>query len=461
MNFWQLSASEIAQGIKARQMSAQEVLKAHLRRLDEVNPKINAVVQQTSSIAMEQAEKIDKKVKNNEELGMLAGVPVTVKINIDQKNYATTNGARVNQHNIAKEDSPIVKNFINADAIIIGRTNAPAFSLRWFTNNEFHGRTLNPHNSLITPGGSSGGASAAVAAGICPIAHGTDIAGSIRYPAYACGIHGIRPSFGKVPTYNATTGDRYIGGQLMAVSGPLARTVDDLRIALNVLSKGDLRDPWYISEPKFDEDFKRTVAISPFPNDMPTNASIVNHIRSSAAILEKQGWKVEEVECPSFSKLADINLKLWMAETTAMKDLIYEEKDPHAIFVYEHMKKKCGTLNLTDIMECIKERSEEIRVWTLFLKKYSLLICPISSSLPFHDQLDVKSEEAFDEVLNAQLTQLGLPVLGFPGLSLATGIENSIPLGIQLISNRFREDIIFKAGAAIERELYMPQVATI
>ena len=127
MNFWQLSASEIAQGIKAGQMSAQEVLNAHLRRLEEVNPKINAVVQQTSSIAMEQAEKIDKKVKNNEELGMLAGVPVTVKINIDQKNYATTNGARVNQHNIAKENSPIVKNFVNADAIIIGRTNAPAF----------------------------------------------------------------------------------------------------------------------------------------------------------------------------------------------------------------------------------------------------------------------------------------------------------------------------------------------
>ena len=89
------------------------------------------------------------------------------------------------------------------------------------------------------------------------------------------------------------------------------------------------------------------------------------------------------------------------------------------------------------------------------------MICPISSSLPFHDQFDVKNEEAFDEVLNAQLTQLGLPVLGFPGLSLATGIENSMPLGIQLISNRFREDIIFKAGAAIERELYMPQVATI
>ena len=461
MKLWELSASEIVTDIKNRKISAYEVTKAHLERLEQINPKINAVVQEMPEEALKRAKLIDRKVQKNEPLGLLSGVPVTVKVNVDQENYPTTNGASINKNTVAKENSPVVKNFIDADAIIIGRTNAPSFSMRWFTNNQLHGHTKNPHNKTLTPGGSSGGASSAVAAGICPVAHGTDIAGSIRYPAYACGIHGLRPSFGKVPTFNATTGDRFIGGQLMAVSGPLARSINDIKLSLKALSKMDFRDPWCIDQSPENNGFEKRVAITYFPDEMQTDPKIVSKIQDAAAILKDSGWSIEEVECPSFLPLADINLKLWMAESSTLKSAIYKEGDPEAIFVFEHMTERCGEPNLENIMACIKDRAKQIRIWSEFLAKYPLLICPVSSKLPFIDQLDMAGKREFDEILDAQLTQLGLPVLGFPGLSLATGIENNVPSGIQLISNRFREDIILAAGEIIERELFKPGIAKI
>ncbi len=458
MFLWKLTATEIIDGIKARKFSAYEVTKAHLDRLESVNPMINAVVHEMPEKALQKAREIDRKVYKNEDIGLLAGVPVTVKVNIDQKNFATTNGVTINQKAIAKEDSPVVRNLKKADAIIIGRTNTPSFSLRWFTNNLLHGHTKNPVNQKLTPGGSSGGASASVAAGICPIAHGTDIAGSIRYPAYACGVHGIRPSFGRVPTYNATTGDRFLGGQLMAVSGPLARSIDDLKIALQAFSEEDLRDPWYTKAQKFEKPFYRKAAISPFPDSMNTDKKIVSEIHKAKEILEENGWLVEEVECPSFCELANINLRLWMAESSTIKDFLYKEKDEDAIFVYEHMVKKCGNIGLDEIMTCIKNRASQIRKWSAFLNTYSLLICPTSARLPFLDQEDVKGSNEFEDILEAQLTQLGLPVIGFPGLALATGVDNMMPCGIQLISNKFREDIILEAGRIVEGALYRPSV---
>ena len=461
MKLWELSASEIVTDIKNRKISAYEVTKAHLDRLEQINPKINAVVQEMPEEALKRANMIDKKIQKNENLGLLSGVPVTVKVNVDQENYPTTNGVNINKNAIAKENSPVVKNFIDADAIIIGRTNAPSFSMRWFTKNQLHGHTKNPHNKTLTPGGSSGGAGSAVAAGICPVAHGTDIAGSIRYPAYACGIHGLRPSFGKVPTFNATTGDRFIGGQLMAVSGPLARSINDIKLSLKALSKMDFRDPWCIDISPKSNDFEKRVAITYFPDEIQTDPKIVSKIQDAAAILKDNGWSIKEVECPSFLPLADINLKLWMAESSTLKSAIYKEGDPEAIFVFEHMTERCGEPNLENIMACIKDRAKQIRIWSEFLRKYPLLICPVSSKLPFIDQLDMAGKREFDEILDAQLTQLGLPVLGFPGLSLATGIENNVPSGIQLISNRFREDIILAAGEIIERDLFKPGIVKI
>ena len=211
---FRLTASELVPLISAGHLSAREVLTSVLARMDRVNPDLNAVVQRMDAEAIVAADAVDAALARGENLGPLAGVPVTVKVIVDQAGHATTNGLRTQSGLVATDDSPVVANLRKAGAIIVGRTNTPAFSLRWFTRNSLHGATRNPHDATLTPGGSSGGAGAAVAAGIGAIGHGTDIAGSIRYPAYACGVHGLRPSLGRVPAYNATGGDRMIGAQM-------------------------------------------------------------------------------------------------------------------------------------------------------------------------------------------------------------------------------------------------------
>jgi amidase len=196
---WRKNAAEVASLVKAGKVSAVEATQAALDRLEQVNGKLNAVVIQTQDDAFRSAHLVDQAIQRGEDPGLLAGVPVTVKVNIDQAGYANTNGLKMQGSLIAEYDSPVVTNFRKSGAIIIGRTNTPAFSLRWFTRNQLHGHTLNPHNSSITPGGSSGGAASATAAGIGAIGHGTDIGGAIRYPAYACGLQGFALPLGVFP----------------------------------------------------------------------------------------------------------------------------------------------------------------------------------------------------------------------------------------------------------------------
>src|SRR3978361_1909721 len=203
-DLWRLSAADVAALIRSRKISAKQAASAALARLDAVNPAINAVVDHRPGDVLAHADAIDAAIARGEDVGALAGVPVTVKVNIDQQGFATTNGLKLQRDVIAKINSPVIDNLRKAGAVILGRTNCPAFSYRWFTTNLIHGDTKNPRDPGITPGGSSGGAGAAVAAGIGHIAHGTDIAGSIRYPAYACGVHGLRPAPGRAATFNAS-----------------------------------------------------------------------------------------------------------------------------------------------------------------------------------------------------------------------------------------------------------------
>ena len=248
-DLWRLSAADLATLVKSKKVSAREAAKAGLGRLDAVNPKLNAVIDHRPEDVLKQADAVDAAIARGEDPGVLAGVPVTIKANVDQEGFATTNGLKLQRDLIAREDNPVVANFRKAGAVLLGRTNCPAFSYRWFTTNLVHGDTKNPRDASLTPGGSSGGAGSAVAAGIGHIAHGTDIAGSIRYPAYACGVHGLRPTLGRIPAFNPALPERPIGPQIMAVSGPLARTVNDLRISLAAMSARDARDPWFVPAP--------------------------------------------------------------------------------------------------------------------------------------------------------------------------------------------------------------------
>ncbi|MDG4649724.1 amidase family protein [Roseibacterium sp. SDUM158017] len=448
---WELTASRIAADVRARRMSATEVTQAHLDRLASVNPRINAVVQEFPDEALAAAREVDAAIARGEDPGPLCGVPVTIKVNVDQKGHATTNGLKLLEGLVATEDSPVVANIRKAGGVIVGRTNTPAFSLRWFTRNDLHGQTLNPRDRAITPGGSSGGTAAAVAAGVCALGHGTDIAGSIRYPAYACGLHGLRPTVGRVPAYNSSAPDRFIGAQLMAVSGPIARSVEDLGIAFAAMSAPDARDPWYVRAPIGGADFPRRAALAPAPDGMPVCDEVRAALVEAADRLRDAGWTVDEVECPPMRHAAEINACLWMAETQfGMRDMLDREAEADAQFVFARMSERAGEVGFRTLMEALQARVSLVRQWELFLRERPVVLCPVSGELPFDQQLDVASDAAFGQVYEAQLTQRGIPAIGLPALAVATGAASGRPVGVQLIGPRFREDIVLAAGRDIE-----------
>src|SRR5215475_6667802 len=295
-DLWRLSAADLAALIRSKQVSAKDAATDALARLEVVNPVINAVIDFRVADVLEQAGIVDAAIARGEEIGPLMGVPVTVKVNVDQQGFATTNGVTLQRDVIARSNSPVVDNLRKAGAVILGRTNCPAFSYRWFTTNLIHGDTKNPHDPAITPGGSSGGAGAAVAAGIGAIAHGTDIAGSIRYPAYACGVHGLRPTLGRVAGYNAALPDRPVGPQLCAVSGPLARTIGDLRLALAAMSVHDARDPWWVPAPLEGPPMAKRAALCVAPDGLQTAPEIAAAVTEAGQRLERAGWTVETIE---------------------------------------------------------------------------------------------------------------------------------------------------------------------
>lgn len=460
-DLFRMTGQQIAQAVRSKDLTATEVTEAHIARLDAVNPAINAVVQDGRDQARDAARQLDTAIARGEAPRPMAGVPFTTKVNVDQAGFATTNGLTQLQDNEAAHDSPVVANIRKAGGIIIGRTNTPAFSMRWFTKNRLHGQTLNPRDTGLTPGGSSGGAAAAVAAGICAVGHGTDIAGSIRYPAYACGLHGMRPSLGRVPAYNASGPDRFIGAQLMAVSGPIARSIDDIELSLRAMSVSDALDPWHSPVPLEPRPFEKRAALSLEPDGMPVAASVKAALVEAAKALEAAGWQVEETPCPPMRDAARINAILWMAETQfAQADMVAKEEDTDAQFVFDQMSRDVGPIDLDTVMAALQRRAGLMRDWELFSQRYPVLICPVSGELPFDQQLDVRSETDFARVYEAQLTQRGLPVMGMPALAVATGSADGRPIGVQLVSGKFREDILLDAGRIIEAASPAPKVVT-
>ena len=449
--FCRLPATEIAALVRARKASATEVAKDALARLDAANPPINAVVDHRPEETLAEAARVDAAIARGEVPGPMAGVPVTIKVNIDQKGYATTNGLKIQKDHRATEDNPVVANLRRAGAVILGRTNTPAFSLRWFCRNGVHGHTKNPWDPGITPGGSSGGAAAATAAGIGAIGHGTDIGGSIRYPAYACGVHGLRPTLGRIPAWNPSFPDRHIGGQLMAVSGPIARTIADVKLGFEAMAARDIREPWWVDAPMAGPPAPKRAALCVRPEGLPTVPEVEAALRDAAKRLEAAGWTVEEVDLPPLREPAQLQALLWLAETRrGLNKAIAAEGDPDATFVYAQMEELCPPPDLFAFMDALQKRVGFVREWMEFFERYPIAISPVSAELPFKDLLDVESPETFRRLMEAQLTQVGLPLMGLPGLTVTTGLVGRVPVGVQLLAGRYREDLLFQAGAVIE-----------
>ena len=451
-DLWRLSAADLAALIKSRKVSAKEAATAALARLDAVNPAINAVVDHRPAEVLAQAAAIDAAIARNEDVGSLAGVPVTVKVNIDQQGFATTNGLKIQRDAIAKTNSPVIDNLRKAGAVILGRTNCPAFSYRWFTTNLIHGDTKNPRDAGITPGGSSGGAGAAVAAGIGHIAHGTDIAGSIRYPAYACGVHGLRPTVGRIAAFNPGLPERTIGPQISAVSGPLARTIGDLRIALAAMSGKDLRDPWWVPAPLEGPAVPKRAALCLRPDGLATAPEVQAAVADAGKRLERAGWVVEEVETtPSLREAAELQTKLWLGDSyEAQLEAAEREGDPGALACLRGKRHEVFPFDAAAFSKTLTRRATLARDWLMFLEKYAVVVMPVSGELPFPDGLDRRDDASFARVWQAQMPQIAIPFVGLPALTVTTGLVGRVPVGVQVVASRYREDLCLLAGEAIE-----------
>src|SRR5438067_2302194 len=369
-DLWRLSAAEMASLIRSKEVSAKEAATAALARLDAVNPKINAVVDHRPEDVLAQASAIDAAIGRGEDAGPLGGVPVTVKVNIDQAGFATTNGLKLQRDAIAKSNNPVIDNLRKSGAVILGRTNCPAFSYRWFTTNLIHGDTRNPRDPGITPGGSSGAAGGAVPPGSAHIAHGTDIAGPIRYPAYACGVHGLRPTMGRVAAFSAALPERPIGPQISAVSGPLARTIGDIRLALAAMSARDVRDPWWVPAPLEGPSMPKRAALCLQPDGLQTCSEVKVALAEAGKRLERAGWLIEEMATtPPLREAADLQTKLWLGDGyEAQLAAAEREGDPGALACLRGNRATVFPFPAAAFSKALTRRATLSRVWLQFLE---------------------------------------------------------------------------------------------
>src|SRR3569623_426820 len=386
---WAWSATDIAKAIRAGEVSCAEVIESNLSRIDAVNPVLNAIVDYFPDEARAAAKLADEAVARGDELGPLHGVPVTFKINVDYKGKANTNGVVAFKDVIAPGDAPVVANWKKAGAIAVGLTNVPAFSTRYFTDNDLHGHTVNPWNDGITPGGSSGGAASAVASGMGALAHGNDRAGSIRQPAYSCGVYGIRPSFGRVPAFNPSAkADRALSSQLTSVQGPLARSIADLRAGLTAMCAGDVRDPWWVPAPLYGAgerkgEPKRIALVTSLPEER-IDPEVAKAVAEAGRWLQEAGYAVEEVKLPMLAEAQKIFYGLVMTEARAAgsQSAIDTLGDPRVRRARGDTLSYSTHFDGAGYIAALTRRTAMIREVALLMDKYPLMILPVSWFLP-------------------------------------------------------------------------------
>lgn len=453
MELWEVDATDLAAMIRTGRASAREAVEACLARMDAVNPAINAVVRRLDDEALAAADAADAARARGEALGPLHGVPVTTKVNVDQKGCPTDNGVVAYRDLIAAEDSPVVANLRQAGAIIIGRTNAPAFSMRMFTDNALHGRTLNPLDPAVTPGGSSGGAGAAVATGMGPIGHGNDIGGSVRIPANCCGIVGLRTAFGRVPAINPSApGGRPMGAQLMSVQGPHTRTVRDARLALAAMAQADRRDWKWADMPLKGPSMAKPLRVALVP-EVPggyTHPAQAAAVREAGRHLRAAGYVVDEVMPPDPHRVIELWHRICMADVfTGLWPLMQQVGDDDGQAAMRSWLELYPRGDLTDYVNALSERDAMLMRWMVWFEQWPLLVMPVLCDLPPAQRADV-TVDGQRKTLELMRASLVAPLLGLPGLAVPVLRSGRLRTGVQIMASRWREDLCLDAGEIIE-----------
>jgi amidase len=456
---WRWNAVDIATQIRARTVSCVEVLQAFYDRTDSVNPRLNAIVHADRKRAFDAAHQADDLLRRApHEAGILHGVPLTIKLNADVAGEATTNGVPAYAGRVAPADSAVVTNLRRAGAIITGRTNVPPFSFRWFTEGPLYGRTLNPWSADITSGGSSGGAGVSVATGMCAIAHGTDIAGSIRYPAYVNGVIGLRTTPGRVPAYHPTTSQRFYGHQSMSAQGPLARSVADALLGLRAMTAADTRDPTWVDARLEHADDAVPVKVA-LVDEIPGTtvcAEVKEALLQAAASLTAAGYMVERAQPPEIDQCVEIWQSIVMTESRLGMIAAVDAIEDPSIKRSVHNMADCGpTVSLAGYAQAIARRDEMRRKWNEFLSRYPILLMPVSCRPPQPWGADLGTVDEMRALVAAQCPLIAVAALGLPGISVPTSLSGGIPVGVQLVADRFRELRLLAAASVIERDVQM------
>ncbi|HBL55390.1 MAG TPA: amidase [Deltaproteobacteria bacterium] len=454
-NLWQLSACEMAQGIREKKFSSEEVMYSVTERMALHNPRLNAVVDDYSDEAIAEAREADRILAAGEVVGELHGVPVTIKSNVDVEGKPTPNGLPAFADLIAPADSPVVSNLKKAGAIIIGRTNTPELSIRFTTDNPLHGRTLNPWHEDASPGGSSGGASSAAAAGFGPIHHGNDIGGSLRCPAFNCGLATVKPTFGRVPAWlPSAPAERGMLAQLMSVQGAICREVRDVRLATRLMAQADPRDPFWMPVPFEgwpEESGAIRVGVTSECYGHSIHPEITASIDRAAGYLSDAGFAVEQVTTPSVDDAANCWLRYLGNELKSFLMPVAREHGSKTVQKILEWYFEIGEVDdAEDYRIGIKERTAMTREWDVFLDKYPLVLSPYFLQQTPEWNCDTKSLEEMRTLFQSGIYSLGTNWLSLPAGVVPIGLVEELPAGVQIIGRRFREDLILDAMESIE-----------
>jgi len=456
-DLWQRSAIELAQGIRQRTFSAREVMESVTRRIRALNPALNAIVYDYTDEALAEARKADDDLAGGWVRGPLHGVPVTIKENVDQEGKPTPNGLPALEKVIATEDAPLVRNLKRAGAIIVGRTNTPELSMRATTDNPLHGRTRNPWHEDASPGGSSGGAGAAAAAGFGPIHHGNDIGGSLRFPAYACGLATVKPTPGRIAAFNSSaTAERGLLAQLMSVQGAICREVRDVRLATQVMAQRDARDPWWVPAPFEGEPLPEPIRVAFTKNahGYPMHPEITRALERVAGWLSAAGYAVEEVEPPPITEPARAWFQVAVAEMkTMLFPLASQHGSPTIQRIFGWYERMANVVDAGGYMLGIAERTRMTRAWSVFLERHPLVLTPFLMRPTFPWNYDAESYENTKDLFDAAIYSYGINYLGLPAGVVPVGLVEGLPAGIQIVGRRFREDAILDAMAVVEGQV--------
>ena len=450
-----LSVAEMTDAIKTRRLSPVEIMEAVLRRIERLNPKLNAYCTLVVDRAREQARQAEAMVTRGKKLGPLHGVPISIKDLIFTKDIRTTGGSRIYHDFVPQQDAIVVERLKAAGAIVIGKTNTAEFGWVAITDNQLFGETRNPWNLALTPGGSSGGAAASVASGIGPLAIGSDGGGSIRIPASFCGVFGFKPSFGRVPQY-----PEFPGWETLGHTGPITRTVEDAALAMEVIAGRDDRDPASLPDagrrylPFSSTDLKGLkVAWSPDLGYAPLDAQVLRVTERAVKTFTALGATVDaatpEVGSPEKAFTTIVTARTATALADKMEEWGEQITPALARFIQRNSDKSAA--------EYIEACFEQLKYWRgirPFFEKYDLLLTPTVAVPPFETGLFGPKEIAGRKVSALEWMAFTYPfnMTGQPAASVPCGwTDDGLPVGLQIVGRRFDDATVLKAAYAFEQ----------